>query len=86
MQMVQMMMNDDKWWMMNDEPSQEGSSLFFLASGDPDSALASAWRKAVVQGLGVSNSEVLSSHLRVSWSEPQPFPHLLDMIHSGKPT
>ena len=33
-------------------------------AGDPDSALASAWRKAVVQGLGVSNSEVTSCHLR----------------------
>jgi len=51
--MMMMMMNDI-------EPSQEGSSIFFLASGDPDSALASAWRKAVVQGLGVWNSEVSS--------------------------
>ena len=44
--------------MNDDEPSQEGSGIFFLAAGDPDSALASAWRKAVVQGLGVSNSEL----------------------------
>ena len=66
------MMNDE-WWMMNDdEPSQEGSGIFFLAAGDPDSALASAWRKAVVQGLGVSNSELWSHLRKMKWTSALP--------------